>query len=50
MTNTTDFQQFQTSSDISGLQVAIQLMDNEIRVDTGEDPNAAFDINPNEKL
>jgi hypothetical protein len=42
MNSTQDFQQFQTDSNINGLQMAIELMNDEIRQDTGEDPRAAF--------
>ena len=46
----TDFQQFQTDSNITGIQIAMQLMDDDIRENTGEDLKSAFDINPQEKL
>ena len=50
LNSTADFTQFQSDSNISGLQIAIELMNTEIAVDTGEDVKAAFEINPQEKL
>ena len=43
MTSSQNFQQFQTDGNITGLQVAIELMNDEIKTDTGEDPRAVFE-------
>lgn len=48
-TSMSDFQQFQTDGNITGLEIAINLMNEEIRNDTGEDPRLD-NINPQEKL
>lgn len=48
--STADFQQFQTDWNISWLQIAMEMMNQEIAMDTWEDLKSAFDINPQEKL